>query len=659
MYSKIRVYIFEKNNNVKHNFDIHLPADLRKLPVASLTTVCDELRTFIIDHVSANGGHFSSSLGVVELTVALHYVFNTPIDKLVWDVGHQAYPHKLLTGRKLLFHSNRLLGGISGFPSREESEYDAFGTGHSSTSISATLGMAIAARHRNDKTRQHIAVIGDGAMTAGLAFEALNNAGYEQANMLVVLNDNNMSIDANTGALKDYLTELTTAKSYNKLKTQVKKLLYSDDHSNQWPGEVIRKLEKIIKGGILRYSNFFEALNIRYFGPVDGHDLKKLVRTMERLKHIPGPKLLHCVTVKGNGFGPASIDQVKWHAPGLFDKYTGLPLAKDSSKARSITYQDIFGLTLTTLAKNNPLIMAVTPAMLSGSALTGMKNEMPDRVFDVGITEQHAVTFAAGLAADGMIPYCTIYSTFLQRAYDQLIHDVALQRLPVVFCIDRAGVVGPDGPTHHGAFDIAFIRCIPDFVGASPMDLTDFKNLLFLAQTGVVKAPFAIRYPKSSGADAPVENNFTHLEIGKGRKIRSGNNIAILSLGPIGQYVKEGCDELMEENISVAHYDLRFFKPLDEELLHEVFNEFSVVITIEDGCITGGVGTAVMEFMVDHGYCSVIKRLGLPDVFAVQGTQQQLHEKYGYDKNAIVSLVRALNKELKTPMPISSNHINN
>jgi 1-deoxy-D-xylulose-5-phosphate synthase len=625
------------------SYNINMPDDLRALPVSSLPNICEELRTFLIDHVALNGGHFSSSLGVVELTVALHYVFNTPEDKLIWDVGHQAYPHKLLTGRKGRFHSNRLLGGISGFPNIEESEFDAFGTGHSSTSISAILGMAIAAKYRGENTRQHIAVIGDGAMTAGQAFEALNNAGHEKPNMLIVLNDNNMSIDANTGALQNYLTQLSTDKYYNAIRLRIKKLLSLGNNSDTWSMDTVRKFEKILKGGLLRYSNLFEALNIRYFGPVDGHDLKKLVTVLERLKHIPGPKLLHCVTHKGQGFAPAISDKAKWYATGAFDKLTGvLSTKKIMSADQTVTFQEVFGNTLIELAKENPRIMAITPAMLSGSALTKMKKEMPERVFDVGITEQHAVTFSAGLAADGMIPFCTIYSTFLQRAYDQVIHDVALQKLGVVFCIDRAGVVGADGPTHHGAFDIAFLRCVPNITCASPMDMGDFRNLLFTAQASVGSGPFAIRYPKAAGIRNWVASDFRKLEIGKGRKIRSGKDIAILSLGPVGEYVKEACNEMELDQLDVAHYDLRFFKPLDEALLHEVFGQFSKVITIEDGCISGGIGSGVMEFMVDQGYHSTLKRLGLPDAFAVQGTQQQLHELYGYDKRAIVSLVKGL-----------------
>lgn len=626
------------------DYNIDIPDDLRTLPVAALSGLCEELRRFLIDHISANGGHFSSSLGVVELTVALHYVFNTPSDKLVWDVGHQAYPHKLLTGRKNLFNSNRLLGGISGFPTMEESEFDAFGTGHSSTSISAILGMACAARYRGMHNRQHVAVIGDGAMTAGLAFEAMNNAGYEQANMLIVLNDNNMSIDANTGALQNYLTEITTGKYYNTLKSRIKKLLLSGGQIENWPIELVRKMEKALKGGLLRYSNLFEALNIRYFGPVDGHDIQKLVHVLEKIKHIPGPKLLHCVTQKGKGFAPAMTDKEKWHAPGKFDRLTGKIFTKQPSNSLAVTFQEVFGKTLIELGRRNAGIVAITPAMLSGSALTEMKKEMPDRVFDVGISEQHAVTFSAGLAADGLIPFCVIYSTFLQRAYDQLIHDVALQKLNIVFCIDRAGVVGPDGPTHHGAFDIAFLSCIPNIIGASPMDPNDFRNLLFTAQQEA-HGPFAIRYPKGSGMGHLASNEFKRLEIGKGRKIRSGSGIAVLSLGPVGQYVMEACDELQQEKLEVAHYDLRFFKPLDKALLHEVFQGYSTVVTIEDGCIAGGVGSSVMEFMVDHGYQAVLKRLGLPDTFAAQGTQQELHELYGYDKKAIITLLRGLYKD--------------
>ncbi len=618
------------------------PEALRQLQLPALHQLCTDLRSFLIDHVATHGGHFSSSLGVVELTVALHYVFNTPMDKLVWDVGHQAYPHKLLTGRGPRFDTNRTLGGISGFPCRTESEFDAFGTGHSSTSISAVLGMACAARYLGDTDRQHIAVIGDGAMTAGQAFEALNNAGYEGANMLVILNDNNMSIDANTGALQHYLTELTTGRHYNTLKAGLRKLLPLQDAPGKGRADMLRAFEKMVKGGLLQYSNLFEALNIRYFGPIDGHDLKQLIRILEKLKHIPGPKLLHCVTEKGRGFAPAIEHKAQWHATVAFDKYTGIKSGMGNTTGQAVTFQEVFGQTLIELAGRNPRVMAISPAMLSGSALTRMKQEMPERVFDVGITEQHAVTFAAGLATDGLIPYCTIYSTFLQRAYDQVIHDVALQQLPVVFCIDRAGVVGPDGPTHHGAFDIAFLRCIPGITGAAPMDLEDFRDLLFTAQSGTISGPFAIRYPKAAGAHLPSGRDFHTRPTGKGRKLRPGKDIAILSLGPAGQYVQEACTELAQEQLDVAHYDLRFFKPLDEALLHEVFQQFATVITVEDGCITGGVGSAVLEFMAEHGYTARLKRLGLPDSFATQGSQQQLHALYGYDKKAIMTWVRRL-----------------
>lgn len=627
-------------------FPIDHPAQLRQLPLASLPELCATIRTFLIDHVALHGGHFSSSLGVVELTVALHYVYNTPVDKLVWDVGHQAYPHKLLTGRRERFASNRLLEGISGFPSMEESEFDAFGTGHSSTSISAILGMAVAAKLRGEHTRRHIAVTGDGAMTAGMAFEALNNAGYEQPDMLVVLNDNNMSIDANTGALQSYLTGLTSGKHYNTIKQQIKRLLSLKGMPDAGPADTLRRLEKVVKGGLLRYSNLFEALNIRYFGPVDGHDLKQLIAVLEKLKHIPGPKLLHCVTEKGKGFTPAMTDKAKWHATGAFDKTTGLKAAAGNTYS-PLTFQEVFGNTIIELARGNTKIMAITPAMLSGSALTRMKQELPERVFDVGITEQHAVTFAAGLAADGLIPYCTIYSTFLQRAYDQVIHDVALQKLPVVFCIDRAGVVGADGPTHHGAFDIAFLRCVPNITGAAPMDLDDFRNLLYTAQADTGHGPFAIRYPRGAGTGYATGAGFSKLAIGRGRKIRSGKDIAILSLGAVGQYVVAACAALEAEHLDIAHYDLRFFKPLDEALLHEVFQQFSIVITVEDGCIAGGAGSAVLEFMMEHGYRAQLKRLGLPDVFATQGTQQQLHALYGYDKNGIIQAVRELCTQLQ------------
>jgi len=478
-------------------------------------------------------------------------------------------------------------------------------------------------------------------MTAGLAFEAMNNAGYEQPNMLIVLNDNNMSIDNNTGALQNHLTDLTSEKHYNHLRLYLKTLLSAANPSQKWAISTIRKLEKAIKAGAIRYSNLFETLGIRYFGPVDGHDLKKLINSLERLKNITGPKLLHCITVKGKGFAPAMTEQSKWHAPGTFDKYTGAKINKSSTKSLNTTYQEVFGDTLIALAKDNPRIIAITPAMLSGSALNKMKIEMPERVFDVGISEQHAVTFSAGFAADNMLPFCTIYSTFLQRAYDQIIHDVALQNLPVIFCIDRAGVVGADGPTHHGAFDICFLRCIPNITGASPMDLEDFRNLLFTAQSNTIKGPLAIRYPKSSGSGNP-RSNFKKLAIGKGRRIKSGKHIAILSLGPVGQYVIAACQELLLEQMDIAHYDLRFFKPLDEDLLHEVFSQFSTVITVEDGSISGGVGSAIMEFMIENCYNATLKRLGLPDKFAIQGTQEQLHRLYGYDHKAIVKLVSSL-----------------
>ncbi|PSK93511.1 1-deoxy-D-xylulose-5-phosphate synthase [Taibaiella chishuiensis] len=621
------------------------PDDLRRYTLSELTGLCSALRTYLIDHVSAHGGHFSSSLGVVELTVALHYVFDTPEDKIVWDVGHQAYAHKLLTGRGPLFHTNRLLDGISGFPCRSESDFDAFGTGHSSTSLSAVLGMACAARLQGNNTRKHIAVIGDGAMTAGQAFEALNNAGYENADMLVILNDNNMSIDANTGALQHYLSELTTGKQYNNLKSRIKKMLSPDDATG--PAVMLYKLEKILKGGLLRYSNLFEALSIRYFGPIDGHDLKKLTRILEKLKHIPGPKLLHCVTEKGRGFAPAMEHKAQWHATSAFDKHTGIR----TGTGNATTFQEVFGNTLIELAGNNPRIVAISPAMLSGSALSRMKREMPDRVFDTGITEQHAVTFAAGLATDGLLPFCTIYSTFLQRAYDQVIHDVALQQLDVVFCIDRAGVVGPDGPTHHGAFDIAYLRCIPGITGAAPMDLEDLRNLLFTVQAGKSMGPFAIRYPKAAGNGNTLPPGFRELECGKGRRIRSGKDIAILSLGAVGQYVQEACAVLEKEHLDIAHYDLRFFKPLDDVLLHGVSRQFSTLVTIEDGCINGGVGSAVLEFIAEHGYQVRVKRLGLPDTFATQGTQQQLHALYGYDQQAIITLVRSLANDIHRHKP--------
>ncbi|SMO61606.1 1-deoxy-D-xylulose-5-phosphate synthase [Solitalea koreensis] len=620
---------------------INYPADLRKLKVEDLEEVCKELRQYIIDVVSVNGGHFGASLGVVELSVALHYIFDTPYDQLVWDVGHQAYGHKILTGRRDLFHTNRLYGGISGFPKRTESEYDTFGVGHSSTSISAALGMAVASHYKNEKDRQHIAVIGDGSMTAGLAFEALNHAGVENSNLLVILNDNCMAIDPNVGALKEYLTDITTSESYNKLKKDVWKVLGPISKFGPNAREIVKKVEKSIKGSILKQSNFFEALKFRYFGPIDGHNVAHLAKVLEDLKHIPGPKLLHCITVKGKGYALAEQDQTKWHAPGLFDKITGEIKKSATVAPQPPKYQDVFGHTIVELAEKNPKIMGITPAMPSGSSLNIMMKAMPDRAFDVGIAEQHAVTFSAGLATQGMIPFCNIYSSFMQRAYDQVIHDVAIQKLNVVMCLDRAGIAGADGATHHGAYDLAYMRCIPNIVVSAPMNEEELRNLMFTAQQENM-GPFVIRYPRGNGVMTDWKRPMQAIEVGKGRKICDGEEIAILTIGHIGNYAVKACSELNAEGISPAHYDMRFVKPLDENLLHEVFNKYKKIVTVEDGCLVGGMGSAVLEFMSDHGYNAQVKRLGIPDRFIEHGEQPELYNECNYDAAAIIKTVKEL-----------------
>ncbi|NGM61083.1 1-deoxy-D-xylulose-5-phosphate synthase [Sphingobacterium sp. SGG-5] len=627
--------------------NIQYPEDLRKLKESELEQVCKELRQFIIDTVSVHGGHFAASLGVVELTVALHYVLNTPYDQLIFDVGHQAYGHKILTGRRDVFHTNRILGGISGFPKREESVYDAFGVGHSSTSISAALGMAVASAYKGEHDKQHVAVIGDGALTGGMAFEALNHAGIEKSNLLVILNDNCMSIDPNVGALKEYLTSITTSKSYNRFRDELVALLAKISKNGPDAYGWAKKLEQSVKGTLLKSANLFESLNFRYFGPVDGHDVNKLVKTLEDLKHINGPKLLHVVTVKGKGYTLAEKDQTTWHAPGLFDKITGEIKKSPSEKPQPPKYQDVFGHTLVELAEGNPKIMGITPAMPSGSSMNIMMKALPDRAFDVGIAEQHAVTFSAGLAAQGLIPFCNIYSSFMQRAYDQVIHDVALQNLNVVFCLDRAGLVGADGPTHHGAYDIAYMRCIPNMTVASPMNEEELRNLMYTAQHDDM-GPFVIRYPRGNGVTVDWKRPFKRLEVGKGRKIVDGEEVAILSFGPIGNEVSKAIVTLNAEGIYPAHYDLRFAKPLDENMLHEVFKKFQKVITIEDGCLPGGVGAAIVEFMTDHQYKNHIIRLGIPDTIVEHGEQADLRNIYRYDEKAIVEECRKLIKAAPT-----------
>lgn len=611
------------------------PADLRKIAEQNLPIVSDELRDFIIDIVSVKGGHFGASLGVVELSVALHYVFNTPYDQLVWDVGHQAYGHKILTGRKDVFHTNRIYKGISGFPKRKESEYDTFGVGHSSTSISAALGMAVASQYNGEKDRQHIAVIGDGAMTAGMAFEALNHGGIENTNLLVVLNDNCMAIDPNVGALKEYLTDITTSHTYNKVKDEVWNLLGKISKFGPDARSIVQKIENGIKSTLLKQSNLFESLNFRYFGPVDGHDVNRLVEVMRDLRDIPGPKILHVLTTKGKGYKLAEQDQTLWHAPGLFDKVTGEILKPVKNGPEPPKFQDVFGHTLVELAKENPKIMGITPAMPSGCSLNIMMKEMPDRAFDVGIAEQHAVTFSAGLATQGMVPFCNIYSSFMQRAYDQVIHDVAIQDLHVVFCLDRGGLVGADGATHHGAYDIAYFRCIPNMVVSAPMDEEELRNLMYTAQLPENAGPFSIRYPRGNGSMIEWRTPFTKLAIGKGRKLVEGNDVAIVSIGAIGTEATKSIALLNANGISVAHYDMRFIKPIDEDLLHEVFQKHNKVITLEDGCLPGGFGSAVVEFMADHGYTAQVTRLGIPDRIVEHGSQQELYNECGYSAKHI------------------------
>lgn len=619
---------------------INSPSDLKKLDQVQLVQVCEELRQFIVDNVSVYGGHFGASLGVVELSVALHYVFNTPHDQLVWDVGHQAYGHKILTGRRDSFHTNRVYKGISGFPKRKESEYDTFGVGHSSTSVSAALGMAIASKYQGLNEKQHIAVIGDGALTGGMAFEGLNHAGVSDSNLLIILNDNCMSIDPNVGALKDYLTDITTSRTYNRLKDDVWKLLGKLSTFGKSAQEIVSKVENGIKSTLLSQSNLFEALNLRYFGPVDGHDVDHLVAILNDLKAIKGPKILHCVTVKGKGYGPAEKgNATTWHAPGTFDKISGEIFKKVYATPQAPKYQDVFGHTLVELARQNEKIVGITPAMPSGSSMNIMMKEMPERAFDVGIAEQHAVTFSAGLATQGLVPFCNIYSSFMQRAYDQVIHDVCIQNLPVNFCLDRAGFAGADGPTHHGAYDVAYFRCIPNMIIAAPMNEQELRNLMFTAQLPRTEQAFSIRYPRGQGVMPNWRTPFEEIEIGKGRMIQDGEEVAILSFGHIGNYVIEASEMLIKRGIRPAHFDLRFAKPLDAELLHDVFTRFSKVITIEDGCIQGGVGSAVLEFMADNQYSAQVKRLGIPDSIVEHGEQLELHKECGMDAEGIVTTV--------------------
>ena len=613
---------------------ITYPSDLRKLSVEQLPEVCKELRENIIEEVSVNPGHFASSLGVVELTVALHYVYNTPDDHIVWDVGHKAYGHKILTGRRDRFCTNRKLGGIRPFPSPDESEYDTFTCGHASNSISAALGMAVAARKSENTDRHVVAVIGDGAMSGGLAFEGLNNVSSTPNDLLIILNDNDMSIDRAVGGMESYLLNLDTNATYNKLRFKASQWLHSKGYLNEERRKGIIRLNNAIKSALSHQQNIFEGMNIRYFGPFDGHDINNVVRILSQLKDMKGPKLLHLHTTKGKGYKPAEEAATIWHAPGKFNPATGERIVADTSNEPP-KFQDVFGHTLLELAENNPRIVGVTPAMPTGCSMNIMMKEMPDRVFDVGIAEGHAVTFSGGMAKDGLQPFCNIYSAFAQRAYDNIIHDLAILNLPVVLCLDRAGIVGPDGPTHHGVFDMAAMRPIPNLTIASPMDEHELRRLMFTAQLPN-KGTFVIRYPRGQGQLVDWKCPLEEVEVGTGRRMREGKNMAVLSIGPIGTYVEQAIDE---SNLDIAHYDMRFLKPLDNKLLQEVGEQFKTIITVEDGSRDGGMGSAVLEWMADHGYTPRVIRLGIADNFVEHGTVEQLYEACGISKEAIKKVI--------------------
>ncbi|MCI5718008.1 MAG: 1-deoxy-D-xylulose-5-phosphate synthase [Alistipes sp.] len=616
-------------------YKVNSPADLKRLSVAQLPQYCRELRKFIIEECSKNPGHLASSLGAVELTVAIHYVYDTPDDKVVWDVGHQAYAHKIITGRRDLFPSNRKLGGISGFPRMGESEYDAFGAGHASTSISAAYGMAKAAELRGEK-RKVVAVIGDGAMTGGLAFEGLNNAGeHKSTDILVILNDNEMSIDEGTGALKSYLAHVSTSRHYNRFKRRLWNLFSHIPPLLRF----CQKAGNAVKQGLLQNSNLFESLNFRYFGQIDGHNIEELVRILSALKNIPEPKLLHVITVKGKGYTPAEDNQSVWHAPGCFNPDTGERIPPHNSAAR---YQDVFGETLLELARADRRIVGITPAMPSGCSLNIMMREMPDRCFDVGIAEGHAVTFSAGLAAGGMHPVCNIYSSFMQRAYDNIIHDVALQRLPVTLCLDRAGLVGEDGATHHGSFDMAYLSCIPDMIVAAPMNELELRNMLYTAVN--TPSPYAIRYPRGCGEGVEWRGAaFESIPTGRGRRLKDGNNMAVVTIGTAGNAAAEAIRRIERSGlVTIAHYDLRFAKPLDGELLREVGRRFDRVLTVEDGILRGGVGEAVAKFLGENGFSTRVRSLGIDDNFVEQGTVAQLQALCGYDADGIERTIKEM-----------------
>ena len=621
---------------------IDSPEDLRRIDVEQLPLICQELREDIIQELANNPGHFAASLGTIELTVALHYVLNTPYDRIVWDVGHQAYGHKILTGRRDSFCTNRKFRGVRPFPSPEESEYDTFACGHASNSISAALGMAVAAEKKGESNRHVVAVIGDGSMSGGLAFEGLNNVSSTPNNLLIILNDNDMAIDRSVGGMKQYLCNLTTSNRYNQLRFKLSKVLYKLGIMNEERRKAWIRFSNSLKSLAAQQQNIFEGMNIRYFGPVDGHDVKNVARILKDIKDLKGPKILHLHTTKGKGFEPAEKDPGIWHAPGKFDPETGERITSDESHLPP-RFQDVFGETLVELAQKNSNIVGITPAMPSGSSMCMLMEAMPDRAFDVGIAEGHAVTFSGGLAKEGMQPFCAIYSSFMQRAYDNLIHDVALLKLPVVFCLDRAGLVGEDGPTHHGAFDLAYLRPIPNLTIASPMDEKELRKLMFTAQLPD-KGPFAIRYPRGRGEIVDWKCPLEEIEIGKGRKLKDGKDIAIITIGPIGNAAAKAIARAeKEKQLSIAHYDLRFLKPLDKEMLHEVGKKFTQVITIEDGVIKGGMGSAVLEFMADNGYTPRIERMGIPDEFIEHGTPKELYKLCGIDEEAIYNRLTEVN----------------
>ncbi|MBO4530848.1 MAG: 1-deoxy-D-xylulose-5-phosphate synthase [Paludibacteraceae bacterium] len=624
---------------------VEYPSDLKKLKEEELPQFCQELRQFIIDELSHNPGHLGASLGVVELTVALHYVYDMPSDNIVWDVGHQAYGHKIITGRRTLFHTNRQLGGLCGFPNPAESEYDSFIAGHASNSISAALGLDIASAKLKEN-KHTVAVIGDAAISGGLAFEGLNNTSFYKNNLLIVLNDNHMAIDTPVGGLSDYLVRLTTSKTYNKWRYRFSQLMQKWGLINEKKKGLMIRRNNSLKAAITNQHNIFEGLNIRYFGPVDGHDVQQLVKILREIKEYEGPKVLHIKTTKGKGFKPAEESAAEWHAPGKFNKETGERIIPPITKDTPPLFQDVFGHTLLELARENEKIIGITPAMPSGCSMSFMMHEMPDRVYDVGISEGHAVTFSAGLAKEGMMPFCNIYSSFMQRAFDNVIHDVALQNLDMVLCLDRAGLVGADGATHHGAFDLAAFRCVPNLTIASPMNVIELRNLMYTAsQPG--HGPFMIRYPRGKGVLLDWHLPFQTMEVGKGYCVTEGDDVAVLSLGPLGYTVQKAISKAKELGLSVAHYNMLFLKPLDETLLHDVAKKFKKIVTVEDGVIKGGFGSAVLEFLADNGYTGhVVSRVGLPDQFATHGTPDELYHLYGMDADGVLKVIQEINSKM-------------